>query len=481
MGRQVLEKPEEKQQVIWAPQLREDGSPGPQCALIECPCDIILYGGARGGGKSDGQLGKWLSHLAETDLDDATRGQAQGIIFRLSLPELEELIRRSKQIFGAIGGVYRSGTKTWIFPGGSTLKFRYLKRLDDVNKYQGHQYTYIGIEEAGNWPTALDEFGKPTQPAIKMLRATMRSAAGIHCIMVLTANPGGVGHAWLRHFFIDKAQPMEPFDSPKEELGGTAVFIPARLEDNVILMRNDPDYEAKLMAAGGPQLIAAWRWGDWNAAPTGAIIPVEKFKRFHLPEEKAEWTVKLPVFVEVWDCWDTAFKDKQANDRTAGFKVGVTETGLYFLDFTAKRNKYPQMRQEIIDFHTSFRSTAILIEDKASGQSVIQDLQQNTRLPVVPIERPSNLDKIQMAHTVTTLIDAGRVFFPEYAIWLKDALEELSIFPKGTHDDAVDAFVIALRRFLFGLPHTGLMDYYRLQFEKMKKEQQEKEKQLARR
>lgn len=466
MGQQVLQV-EAGQEVIWQPQ------EGPQEALITCPVAVILYGGARGGGKSDGILGKWLAHLNEADESPNTRGHANGVIFRLSLPEIEELIERSKAIFGPIGGVYRSGSKTWIFPGGSRLKFRYLKRIEDVAKYQGHQYTYIAIEEAGNWPTELDKDGYPTQNSIKMLRATMRSPVGIKTLMVLTANPGGVGHAWLCKFFIDKSEPFDPFQSPLDELNAECVFIPARLEDNKILMQNDPDYEAKLMAAGGPELIEAWRWGNWKARPKGNIINVDKLKRYELPEDRADWKTKLPAFKLIWDTWDTAFKEKTQNDRTCGIKWGVTDTGIYILDFVGKRKEYPQMRQEIIDFAASYMPNEVLIEDKASGQSVIQDLRQNTKLPIIPVEVPANMDKVQKANTITPLIIAGRVFVPSRAIWLKDLLDELSIFPKGSHDDAVDAFVIGLRRFLFGMPHTGLMDFYRQEFERMK---QEKEK-----
>jgi predicted phage terminase large subunit-like protein len=89
---------------------------------------------------------------------------------------------------------------------------------------------------------------------------------------------------------------------------------------------------------------------------------------------------------------------------------------------------------------------AVLVEDKASGQSLVQDLQQTTRLPVLPIKVDS--DKITRAHVVVPTVEAGRVFAPADAAWLDVFLKELASFPKGKNDDLVDAFTQGARYLL---------------------------------
>ncbi|MGC9237825.1 MAG: phage terminase large subunit, partial [Thiomonas sp.] len=86
--------------------------------------------------------------------------------------------------------------------------------------------------------------------------------------------------------------------------------------------------------------------------------------------------------------------------------------------------------------------SAILIEDKASGQSLIQELQRATRLPVLPVK--VDRDKIARASAITPLIESGRVLLPESAPWVSDFIEECSSFPVGAHDDRVDSMTQAL-------------------------------------
>lgn len=118
--------------VAWRPQS------GPQSALLACPFDEIFFGGARGGGKTDGMLGEWAQHAA-------MHGRyAIGVFFRKTLTQLEEAIERAKQIYEPIGAVYKTQAKTFIMPGGARLKFRSLERDDDAQKYQGHSYC-VGV------------------------------------------------------------------------------------------------------------------------------------------------------------------------------------------------------------------------------------------------------------------------------------------------------------------------------------------------
>ena len=231
---------------VWRPQV------GPQKALIDCPVYEIFYGGARGGGKTDGVIGKY-----------AIKAQRYGsgfnaIFFRKELPMLDDAIARSHIIYGSLGCDWNEQKKTWNFPGGGRLRFRPLERTQDAEKYQGQNLSDICIEEAGNY--ALPD-------AIQRLHAVLRSARGVPTQMILTGNPGGPGQQWIRERYVDPHP--TGFKVIKDELPNgqsrSRVFIPAKVHDNHILLKNDPNYIASLYLTGSEALVKAWLDGDWNA------------------------------------------------------------------------------------------------------------------------------------------------------------------------------------------------------------------------
>jgi predicted phage terminase large subunit-like protein len=102
------------------------------------------------------------------------------------------------------------------------------------------------------------------------------------------------------------------------------------------------------------------------------------------------------------------------------------------------RLEYPQLKIAAVQLASSGGISAVLIEDKASGQSLVQDMRQTTSLPVLPIK--VDADKVTRAYVVVPTLEAGRIFAPADATWLHVFLTELASFPKGSHDDIVDAF-----------------------------------------
>lgn len=89
-----------------------------------------------------------------------------------------------------------------------------------------------------------------------------------------------------------------------------------------------------------------------------------------------------------------------------------------------------------------WKSAQILVEDRASGQSLIQELRHATCLPIFAVK--VDADKMSRAQSVTPLVEAGKVFLLESAPWLNDYIDEMAAFPKGTHDDCVDSTTQAL-------------------------------------
>jgi hypothetical protein len=256
--------------------------PGPQHALLSCPFEDVFFGGARGGGKTWALLLDWLKHQA------LYGAHAWGLFVRRKLDDLREAIKIAKPLFWAAGAQWFPSKKEWHFPSGAVLLMKYLDTTDEPEGYQGHSYTWIGVDEAGQYPSSVP---------IDALRACLRSVHGVPCVMRITGNPGGAGHNWLKARYIDPSPPMTPFVDEDEETGAVVerVFIPSRLEDNQLLVKNDPKYWQRVAAAvsGNKALLRAWRFGDWDIVAGGMFDDVFA-RRVHVLEPfaiPASWYV----------------------------------------------------------------------------------------------------------------------------------------------------------------------------------------------
>lgn len=263
--------------VLWQPQ------PGPQTALIQCPVFEVFYGGARGGGKTEASIGDWLEHSGTYGAD------AIGIFFRRKYKQLAEVIARTKVLFPKIGAKYNEQRSEWLMANGARLKFAYLENDADAEEYQGHNYTRVYIEEVTNFPSP---------DPINKLRATLRSGAGVPCGMRLTGNPGGPGHNWVKKRYIDPDPRGYALvsESCEIEIDGVIrlvsldrVFIPSKLKDNALLLRNDPTYVLRLRQSGSEALVKAWLEGNWNIID-GAFFT--EFNDAHILQ--SVWQSRIP-------------------------------------------------------------------------------------------------------------------------------------------------------------------------------------------
>jgi predicted phage terminase large subunit-like protein len=143
--------------------------------------------------------------------------------------------------------------------------------------------------------------------------------------------------------------------------------------------------------------------------------------------------------------WDTAYKPNQINDPSVGtsWGFGSGSPGCFLRDVYRGRIEYPALRRNVISWAERDRPIAILIEDKASGQSLIQELRSTTSLPIIAIEPDG--DKVTRANEVSAMFEAGLVYLPETAPWLVDYEAELLGFPLAAHDDQVDSTTQFLR------------------------------------
>jgi hypothetical protein len=268
----------------------------------------VFYGGARGGGKTDGVLGDFARHAGDYG------HHAIGIMFRRERTQLVETIERSRAIYGPIGCRYHEQDKVWHFPDGARLRFAYLERDADAEAYQGHSYTRVYVEEIGTFPNE--------GPVLKLM-ATLRSGAGVPVGFRATGNPGGPGHLWVKRRYIDPAPAgdkiiIDPITKLKR------VYIPSRLADNRYL---GEDYVQRLRASGGPQLVKAWLEGDWNAIE-GAFFDCWSQKNiirpFEIPKEwirfrSGDWGSASPFSIGWW----AVVQDDHEGDGTADLPRGA--------------------------------------------------------------------------------------------------------------------------------------------------------------
>ena len=168
----------------------------------------------------------------------------------------------------------------------------------------------------------------------------------------------------------------------------------------------------------------------------GKIFVLSWFKRYN----------ELPAFNYIIQSWDTAFKESDKASYTVGETWGRTRNAYYLIDVFRGKLEYPELKEEIKRAYRKHEPNLILVEDKASGQSVTQELQRDTHLPLLAVPVPPG-DKELRASMVAPMVEVGRVFLPEQAEWLPAFEQEIIDFPNTEFKDQVDSMVQVLYHF----------------------------------
>lgn len=173
------------------------------------------------------------------------------------------------------------------------------------------------------------------------------------------------------------------------------------------------------------------------------------YRRDDLKLRSMDWIVQS---------WDTAFKKDQENDYSVCVTMGLSYSRLYVIDVYRAKLEFPDLKRAVREQFTKHNPDEIIVEDKASGQSLIQELGpdytpdiyepgRDLPMPIVKYD-PGIRDKVSRAHAASPYLEGGRQFIPapdEYA-WVDPFIEELAVFPGGAHDDQVDAYTQATLR-----------------------------------
>lgn len=244
-------------QVTWKPH------PGPQTKALQSNAYETLYGGARGGGKTDAGI-VWLikPYLL-------TNTRARSLVIRKNADDLADWLDRAMFYYQGYGARMAGKPAVIRFPSGYKIRTGHLKDEQAYTKYQGQEYQRIVIEELTQIP--FENY------YIKLLGSCRSTIDGLDARMFCTTNPGGIGHGWVLNRF--KTEHIEIYNQKwmGMDTGRSRMFIPAKVEDNPTLMEKDPGYVAYLegLKHTDPDLYKAWRWGRWD------VFAGQFFKEFN--------------------------------------------------------------------------------------------------------------------------------------------------------------------------------------------------------
>lgn len=216
-----------------------------QLEFCQSKCKFTLFGGSRGGGKSFVVRHKAIQLALRYDGINI-------LIVRRTFPELEQ--NHLKEFRTLLYGIakYNTQRREFLFPNGSLIKFGYCNTDADMDTYQGQNYEVIFMDEA----THFTEYMYMKFTECMRLSGNVDIKHNLKPRMYLTANPGGVGHLWVKRLFIDR----EYHGAEKSE---NYAYIPSTVYDNDFLMENNPEYVHQLEALPEKER-QAMLYGDWN-------------------------------------------------------------------------------------------------------------------------------------------------------------------------------------------------------------------------
>jgi hypothetical protein len=307
-------------EVIWEPHPRQE-------IALTCPVDELLYGGAKGGGKSDFIIMAPYEQIALADTKFRQTGRRQrgrAVLFRKNLKRLDDLIMRSKELFPQIDprmGMkgWNAEKKRWTFTSGYVFDFDHLDGPDDHEAYHGQEITAL----------LFDQVEEIASEVYQYLVANVRSKDDDmrQLLMVRsTANPGGKHAKWVKDYFVSPCREGNKIITLTQKLPSgrerttTRCFVPAKLEDNPNLY-SDPQYEAALEKLP-EHMRRMYRDGDWDVV-IGSFFAAKFDLRVHV----------IPAF-PLPPSWEVRYGLDWGSSAPAACEFGTRDNdgNLYFID-----------------------------------------------------------------------------------------------------------------------------------------------------
>lgn len=249
-AQEILEPAKQAPKVLWQPNSQV------QIDFLSAWEDEVLFSGGRGSGKSDCLL---IDPLRWVD-----NRNFRGLIIRRTMPELRELIDRSKRFYldFAPGCKWKDQDKLFVFPSGAKIEFGYCETSEDVERYRGQQYTWLGIDE-------ITQFSDDTM--LDKLKASLRTSdPNLPIYIRATTNPSGAGCRWVKQRWVDEGPANSTIRKhytirgyngvPDENYVITRRWFNSVPDDNKALSKA---YKASLVAIDNDILRRQWLYGEW--------------------------------------------------------------------------------------------------------------------------------------------------------------------------------------------------------------------------
>tara|TARA_R100000963_G_C4643937_1_gene107716 strand:+ start:66 stop:899 length:834 start_codon:yes stop_codon:yes gene_type:complete len=234
-----------------------------------------------------------------------------------------------------------------------------------------------------------------------------------------------------------------------------------------------PEFWKQEELEGVKASLSVSKWNaQWQQNPTseeGAILKKEWWNRWEEEE--------VPQLEYIIQSYDTAFSKRETADYSAITTWGVFypkdggSPNLILLDAKKGRWDFPELKNEALDQYNFWEPETVIVEAKASGTPLTQELRQ-LGIPVVNFTPSKGNDKVTRVHSVSPLFESGMIWAPDER-WADEVIDECAAFPHGEHDDLVDSTTQALMRYRQGnfvqlpsddwvddAPSTYLRSYY---------------------
>lgn len=435
---------------------RIEPQPGPQTAFLSSPADIVIYGGAAGGGKTFGLLLEPLRHVHN--------GNFGGVIFRRTSPQIRNeggLWDTAMQVYPHVGAGPKETVLEWDFPSGARLKFAHLQYETDKLAWQGSQIAFLGWDE-------LTHF---SETQFWYLLSRNRSTCGVRPYVRATCNAdadswvAGLIAWWIDQetglpipertgvvrWFVRVAGRIEWGDSREDlaaRFGGqvqhlepkSLTFIPASVHDNKILLEANPEYLASLLALP-PVDQERLLDGNWKVRPSAGKV----FNRAWFEVVDA-----APAQGRVVRFWDFAATEKKLKgddpDSTCGVRMRLHD-GTYYVEDVITVQAGPAEVDRLVDATAEHDGPGVVLrweeEGGSAGKRVSHTMVRRLAGYDVAGVRAQG-DKIQRAGPFAAQAKAGNVKLVR-GPWNDRYLTVLHHQPDWPHDDEMDASSGAFR------------------------------------
>lgn len=425
---------------------------GPQEDFLSSQADIVIYGGAAGGGKTYGLLLELIRHKKN--------GKFGSVIFRRNSTQIDNeggLWDTALTIFPLAGAISREYKKEFEFPSGSTIAFKHLEHEKTVYDWQGSQIPLI----------CFDELTHFSEKQFFYMLSRNRSMCGIKPYVRATTNPDA--DSWVAEFIQwwwdpDTGYPIEErsgvirwmlrikdeikwYGSYKKAKADamlvdkdiepkSVTFIPSKLDDNQALLSVDPGYKANLYALGSVEQERLVH-GNWKIRASGGT----KFKKEFF-EVVDDYPRKFKKVCRYWDFAATEAKPGKDPDWTVGTHMAIDhDDGIWIINQVRIRDTPGQVETTVKNTASQDgKKVTIVIEEEpgSSGKFTTNLFVRKLKGYIVKADRPTGSKEVR-ANPYASYAENGNIKIVR-GEWNKVFLDEHEAFPNpDVHDDTVDS------------------------------------------